>query len=49
MGRSNLTYGGLNGQGELNAGFSDSDHANYDIKYRMGSELNGKVLSCGYS
>ena len=27
MGSSNLTYGGLNGQGELNAGFSDSDHA----------------------
>lgn len=26
MGSSNLTYGGLNGQGELNAGFSDSDH-----------------------
>lgn len=27
MGSSNLTYGGLNGQGELNAGFTDSDHA----------------------
>lgn len=27
MGSSNLTYGGLNGQGELNAGFADSDHA----------------------
>src|SRR5690554_548385 len=27
MGSSNLTYGGLYGQGELNAGFSDSDHA----------------------
>jgi superfamily II DNA or RNA helicase len=27
MGSSNLTYSGLNGQGELNAGFSDSDHA----------------------
>jgi len=26
MGSSNLTYGGLNGQGELNAGFTDSDH-----------------------
>ncbi|MFA5228685.1 MAG: helicase-related protein [Candidatus Paceibacterota bacterium] len=27
MGSSNLTYGGLNGQGELNAGFGDDDHA----------------------
>lgn len=27
MGSSNLTYSGLHGQGELNAGFSDSDHA----------------------
>lgn len=26
MGSSNLTYGGLNGQGELNAGFADSDN-----------------------